>query len=79
MSNATELYCIESTSETLIIEEIIQNELKRAVGFPKEIAVNIFTKDNGFCWDYDPSIAISFEQEKVLVKIVHNAFDSIKR
>ncbi|MEH6734054.1 MAG: hypothetical protein V7690_05360 [Shewanella sp.] len=79
MSNATELYCIESTADTLIIEDIIQNELKRAVGFPKEIAVNIFTKDNCICWDYDPSIAISFEQEKVLVKIVHNAFDSVKR
>jgi hypothetical protein len=79
MSNATELYCIESTADTLIIEDIIQNELKRAVGFPKEIVVNVFTKDNCICWDYDPSIAISFEQEKILVKIVHSAFDSVKR
>ena len=79
MSNAKELYCIESTSETFIIEEIIQNELKRTVGFPHGVAVKVFTKDNGFCWDYDRSVAISFEQEKVLVKIVHNAFDSIKR
>jgi hypothetical protein len=79
MSNAPELYCIESTSETSIIEEIIQNELKRAVEFPQEIAVKVFTKDNSICWDYDPSIAISFEQEKILVKIVHSAFDSVKR
>lgn len=79
MSNIADLYCIESTSETLIIEEIIQNELKRAVGFPQGVAVKVFTKDNGFCWDYDHSIAISFEQQKVLVKIVHNAFDSINR
>jgi|TARA_R110001592_G_scaffold152074_3_gene379286 hypothetical protein len=79
MSNIADLYCIESTSETLIIEEIIQNELKRADGFPQELAVKVFTKDNSLCWDYDRSVAISFEQEKVLVKIVHNAFDSIKR
>jgi hypothetical protein len=79
MSNATELYCIESTSETSIIEEIIQNELKRADGLPQELAVKVFTKDNSICWDFDDSIAISFEQEKVLVKIVHNAFDSVKQ
>jgi hypothetical protein len=79
MSNATELYCIESTSETLIIEEIIQNELKRAEGFPQEIAVKVFTKDNSICWDYDPSITITFEQEKILIKIVHSAFYSVKR
>jgi hypothetical protein len=79
MSNATELYCIESTSDTSIIEEIIQNELKRVEGFPQEIAVKVFTKDNSICWDYDPSIAISIVQEKILVKIVHSAFDSVKR
>ncbi|WP_351189318.1 hypothetical protein [Shewanella sp. TB4-MNA-CIBAN-0142] len=79
MSNATELYCIESTSDTLIIEEIIKNELKRADGFPQELAVKVFTKDSCVCWNYDDSIAISFEQEKVLVKIVHSAFDSVKR
>ncbi|KVX02603.1 hypothetical protein [Shewanella frigidimarina] len=79
MSNATELYCIESTSDTLIIEAIIQNELKRANGLPQELAVKVFTKDSCVCWDYDDSIAISFEQEKVLVKIVHSAFDSVKR
>jgi hypothetical protein len=79
MSNATELYCFESTADTLIIEEIIQNELKRADGLPQELAVKVFTKDSCICWDYDDSIFISFEQQKVLVKIVHNAFDSIKR
>ena len=79
MSNTAELYCIESTSETSIIEEIIQNELKRADGLPQELAVNVFTKDNSICWDYDPSISISFEQEKILVKIVHSAFYSVKR
>jgi hypothetical protein len=79
MSNATELYCIESTSEMSIIEEIIQNELKRADDLPQKLAVNVFTKDNGFCWDYDRSVAISFEQEKVLVKIVHTAFKSVRR
>jgi hypothetical protein len=78
MSNATEFYCIESTSDTSIIEEIIQNELKRADGLPQELAVKVFTKDNSICWDYDPSIAISFEQEKILVKIVHSAFNSVK-
>jgi hypothetical protein len=79
MSNATELYCFESTADTLIIEEIIQNELKRADGLPQELAVKVFTKDSCICWDYDDSIFISFEQQKVLVKIVHNAFDLIKR
>ncbi|MFT6908349.1 MAG: hypothetical protein ACJAS1_005046 [Oleiphilaceae bacterium] len=79
MSIATELYCIESTSDTSIIEEIIRNELKRSDGFPQEIAVNVFTKDNCICWDYDPSIAITFEQEKILVKIVHSAFNSVKQ
>ncbi|WP_350431745.1 hypothetical protein ABIS04_16320 [Shewanella sp. H8] len=79
MSNATELYCIKSTSDTLIIEEIIQNELKIAEDLPQELAVKVFTKDSCVCWDYDDSIAISFEQEKVLVKIVHSAFDSVKR
>jgi hypothetical protein len=78
MSNATELYCIESTSETLIIEEIIQNELKRADGLPQELAIKVFTKDNSICWDYDPSIAISFEQQKVLVKIVHSVFNLVR-
>ena len=79
MSNATELYCIESTSETLIIEEIIQNELKKADGLPQELAVKVFTKDSCICWDYDDSIFISFEQQKLLVKIVHSAFDSVKQ
>jgi len=79
MSNTAEFYCIESTSETSIIEEIIQNELKRADGLPQELAVNVFTKDNSICWDFDDSIAISFEQQKVLVKIVHSAFNSVKR
>jgi hypothetical protein len=78
MSNATELYCIESTSETSIIEEIIQNELKRADGLPQELAIKVFTKDNSICWDYDPSIAISFEQQKVLVKIVHSVFNLVR-
>ena len=78
MSNATELYCIESTSDTSIIEEIIQNELKRADGLPQELAVKVFAKDNSICWDFDDSIAISFEQEKILVKIVHSAFNSVK-
>ena len=79
MSNATELYCIESTSEMSIIEEIIQNEMKWADDLPQDLAVNVFTKDNDLCWDYDRSVPISFEQEKVLVKIVHTVFSSVRR
>ena len=44
MSNTAELYCIESTSETSIIEEIIQNELKRADGLPQELAVKVLPR-----------------------------------
>lgn len=79
MNKIIELYGVESSSPTLNAEKLVKEKLNSVGGYPEKFDLKIYMEDGRLCWDYDRSVEISFEQEKVLVEIVNSVCKSLNR